>query len=228
MAALKNKFEISVIIPTLNEEECIARCIRSFHDHEAVREIIVCDGGSKDRTQQIASSFSKVRWVEVERGRASQMNHGAKCATSDILIFLHADTYIQSRALSSVNAALQGNIAGSFYLEFDKPGKLLAFYSKLSKINSSLFTYGDQGLFIRREKFMELDGFKNMPIMEDYDMVVRLHKLGKFIKLPHPAITSARRFMKHGVVRQQLLNIILVFLYQLGVKPEVLSRFYRY
>ncbi|MGD9041881.1 MAG: hypothetical protein PVH82_19725, partial [Desulfobacteraceae bacterium] len=104
----------------------------------------------------------------------------------------------------------------------------LRLYSLFSQINYILFTYGDQGLFLRSYTFRKIGGFKEIPIMEDVEIQKRLRRLGKFVKIRKPVITSARRFANRGIVRQQILNTGLVFSYHLGIDTSCLARFYRY
>lgn len=176
----------------------------------------------------MAGAFDKVIWMDAPRGRAWQMNKAARKATGDILLFLHADSRIGSDAINAIPGVLSHALAGSCYLEFDTTNTFLNLYSNLSRLNISLFTYGDQGLFMRRDVFHRIKGYREIPIMEDYEMVCRLKKVGKFIKLNHPVVTSSRRYQRNGAIRQQLKNIVLVGMYKLGVSPSFISRFYRY
>ena len=119
-------------------------------------------------------------------------------------------------------------VAGSFSLCFDHPDPLLKLFARLSRINHILYTYGDQGLFLSRRTFARMGGFAETPLMEDVEIQKRLRQTGCFVKLNRSVVTSARRFLSHGVVRQQLLNTGLVCLYHAGVSPARLKRFYRY
>ena len=220
---------VSIVIPTLNEEDHIAAALSNLLEDPVHKEIIVVDGGSEDLTSQIVEGFPGVRLVNApEKGRASQMNHGAQLASGKILFFMHADCLLQKEGLGKIVDCMQDPqvMGGSFYLRFLETHKILSFYSKVSRLNHWLLTYGDQGLFMRRELFGYLGGFKPQPIMEDLDMQRRLRKQGKFVKIDAPMVTSARRFLKHGVVRQQLKNTLLVSLYLLGFSPDLLSRYY--
>lgn len=219
---------ISVVIPTLNEERYISKTLEPLVKNEVVRQIIISDGGSTDMTRSVAMAYPKVEWISAARGRAAQMNAGARLAHEDTLLFIHADSVIADSAIRTIPLVLQQYIGGSCYLAFDREDIFLKFYSLCSKLNLTLFTYGDQGLFLRRDTFFIAGGFSEIPIMEDYDMVRRLKRRGHFQKLEHPMTTSSRRFRKNGVVRQQLLNIALVLLYELGFSPSFISRFYRY
>ncbi len=157
------------------------------------------------------------------------MNEGAKVARGDIFLFLHADTSLPRDSFWMIREALSDSsiAGGSFCLRFDHPDPLLWILSKLSRINHPLATYGDQTLFLRSDIFRRIGGFKEIPIMEDVEIQKRLRGLGKFIKIDEPVVTSARRYLQNGTIRQQLLNTVLVALYHLGISPHVLKRYYR-
>jgi len=218
---------ISLIIPTLNEEHHLSRLLTDVIDHPLISQIIVVDGGSTDDTVSVAKSFG-VELYESARGRAVQMNLGTSKATNNILLFIHADSKIEKAAIESIPEILKTVDAGSFYLAFDKKGYMLNLFSRMSRINSSLFTYGDQGLFIRKSFFEKIGGFTDMPIMEDLDIIRRIKRNGSFFKIQTPITTSARRFERNGVLYQQFKNIVLVALFLIGVSPWKLSRFYNY
>jgi rSAM/selenodomain-associated transferase 2 len=220
---------ISIIIPTLNEKRMIGRCLRQFDKQPGAHEIIVVDGGSRDNTAGIVNTFPKSKLIRVEEsGRGRQMNQGARIAKGDILLFLHADTLLPPGGLRMIEAMMgrQNVVAGSFFLRFDHPDRMLHIFSRLSRINHILFTYGDQGLFLSKATFEKLGGFAEIPLMEDVEIQQRLRKIGRFVKLSHCVVTSPRRFVFHGILRQQLLNTGLVMLYHAGISPFRLNRYY--
>jgi rSAM/selenodomain-associated transferase 2 len=221
---------ISVIIPTLNEADIIGSSLTDLLNHRGDFEVIVADGGSSDGTLGITSRFPNVRQVISARGRGRQMNKGAKAARGDILLFLHADTWLPPRAFTTIREAMVDSrvVGGCFCIDFDHHTPLLWFISKCSRINHIFSTYGDQGLFLRSNTFREIGGFSDMEIMEDVEIQKRLRGMGKFVKICEPAVTSARRFINRGILRQQILNIALVLLYHMSVSPSILRRFYRY
>ncbi len=220
---------VSVIVPTLNEADIIESSLRNLLSHNGDFEVIVSNGGSSDSTLEIVSRFPQVKRVLSERGRGKQMNEGAKLARGGILLFLHADTCLPPYAFQMIEEAMSDSrvVGGSFCINFDYHSLLFRVYSLFSRINHILFTYGDQGLFVRRDTFRKLGGFKDMPIMEDIEIQKRLRGMGRFVKICKPAVTSARRFKRGGMIRQQILNITLVSLYHLGIPPSNLKHLYR-
>jgi rSAM/selenodomain-associated transferase 2 len=219
---------IAVIVPALNEEALLQDFLTALLDREGDFRVVLADGGSSDRTLDIARRFSRVRRVSAEKGRGLQMNAGAREATEDVLLFLHADTFLPADAFGLIRQALADPAVagGCFRLAFDRDDPWLRFYSFFSRINQPLFTYGDQGLFVRREVFQRIGGFREMPILEDVEIQERLRRAGRFVKLRQPVMTSARRFVRYGPVRQQALNAGIVLLYNLGVPPARLKRLY--
>ncbi|MEW5913223.1 MAG: TIGR04283 family arsenosugar biosynthesis glycosyltransferase [Thermodesulfobacteriota bacterium] len=220
---------ISVVIPTLNEAQGIEPCLRSLLAQEGVGEVIVVDGGSADGTLEQLAAFPQVRLLHSLPGRGRQMNAGAWAACGRILLFLHADTSLPPEAMGLIEQALArpGVAAGSFYLRFDHGHPFLRLYSLGSRINHALFTYGDQGLFLSAEVFWRAGGFPAWNIMEDVEMRNRLSRLGRIVKVQRPVTTSARRYLRNGVIRQQALDTALVLLYHLGASPDFLQRAYR-
>jgi rSAM/selenodomain-associated transferase 2 len=222
--------KISVVIPVLNESQTIGTSLSRLHEEIEHHEVVVVDGGSTDGTMDIVGAFPNVKRVFSSVGRATQMNCGAVAAQGDILLFIHADTHLPPGGLSLVESRIgvSGIVAGSFSLSFDYPNPFLRLYALFSRINHILFTYGDQGLFVAKDVFEGIGGFRRLPIMEDVEIQKRLRKRGRFVKLRQPVITSARRFLTHGIIRQEILNICLVLLYFLGVSPSRLAKIYEY
>ncbi len=220
--------KISVIPPALNEAKHIGRSLDSIGMQEGEFEIIVVDGCSTDGTADVARRYARVITSE-QRGRAIQMNAGARHACGEVLVFLHADSCFPRHALSTLRSALVNPriIGGTFTLRFDSQRFLLRVIAFFTRFRFRFFHYGDQGIFVRRTIFEELGGFKQMPMMEDIDFLQRLHRRGRVILIKQPVTTSARRFLCHGIIRQQLLDIILVVLYVLGIGTEKLSKLYR-
>lgn len=220
---------LSVIIPVYNEAAGLARTLAAVQALPGDLEVLVIDGGSRDDTVEIALRMG-VRVASAPKGRAAQMNHGAALALGEVLLFLHADTLLPENAHALIAAALTqpGTVGGCFRLGFDDEHRLLRGIAFMTRFSCRLFHYGDQAFFVRAETFARLGGFRLYPLMEDLDFWLRLRRLGKAVVLPRGIVTSARRFLENGVVRQQLQNVLLVLLYLAGVSPEALARFYRW
>lgn len=219
--------KISVVIPTLNEAENILTTIESVRQQDQAAEIIVADGGSVDRTQDIARPHAQV--IDSPHGRAVQMNAGARVATGDVLLFLHGDSRLALGALAQMQKTLDNPrvAGGTFTLIFDVDNAWLRFNACCSNIDWLIFRYGDQGIFVRRAVFEALGGYAEIPLMEDIDLLRRLPRHGRRVLIRnYPVTTSARRFVERGILRQELLNAALVAAWFAGVKPQTLARWY--
>lgn len=219
---------VSVIIPVLNEEKSIAATLARL-SQIGPDETIVADGGSTDRTREIAADF-RVRVIPSPRGRAEQMNRGAKAAAGEALLFLHADTALPATAVSEIRAALADPhcVGGRFDISLDGQrrifkliGFMISLRSRLSKVAT-----GDQAIFVRREVFEEIGGFPEIPLMEDIAFSRALKRRGKVACLRSRVITSARRWETEGVCRTILKMWALKLLFLSGMSPFYLKRFY--
>ena len=217
---------LSVIIPTFNEERTIG------HTLDRVRggstwEVIVVDGRSMDRTREIARAHGATV-VESPPGRAHQLTAGASFATGDTLLFLHADTSLPSGFDDYIFRALDkpGVSAGAFRLLIDAEGRSFRLIERMVNFRSRVrqMPYGDQAIFVRANVFHEAGGFPHLPIMEDYVLIRRLRRIGRIEIAPATVVTSARRWIKHGVWRTTLLNQICLAAYRLGVPPARIAR----
>lgn len=218
---------ISVIIPAYNEEKALPATLRALLPQHGDFETIVVDGGSRDRTIEIASQSSAVQVMTASKGRAVQMNAGAKRATGEWLLFLHADTVLPDGAIQRLldlesDAAVQ---AGGFMHQFsgdDWRLKAISFLDNFRCLRSRII-YGDQALFVRRALFEQLGGFPNQPILEDVAFCERLIKVTTPLLLSPPVVTDARKFLKMGVWRSffRVLLIILHVEFRLPVLPRV-------
>lgn len=220
---------ISIIIPCLNEGAYIQKTLEHVNSLPGNFEIIVADGGSKDDTIKLVQEFESVKFISSEKGRGKQMNKGATIANGEILLFLHADTFLPENAYRDIVRYMQHkkNIGGSFYLKFDEEHLMLNCYSWCSRSNFEFFTYGDHAIFVRKEIFEQIGGYKEIPFMEDIEIQKRLRRAGRFRKLNTGVITSARRFQKTGTVKQFAIDVLLVFAFKSGVSPAKLKQFYK-
>jgi rSAM/selenodomain-associated transferase 2 len=221
--------QLSVIVPTLDESAALGATLRRAGEADGV-EIIVADGGSRDATRGVASAAGAAVLV-VPRGRAAQMNAGAAAARGRILLFLHADTLLPAGYADAVRGALDDPavVAGAFRFRTDGSGAAMRIVEGLANFRSRVlrWPYGDQGLFMEKRVFGEMGGFPAYPVMEDFELVRRLRRRGAVVAVDAPALTSARRWRKLGVLRTTLLNQLIIFGYLLGVPPERLRGWYR-
>jgi rSAM/selenodomain-associated transferase 2 len=227
---------ISIIIPVLNEVDNIKKVLASTQPSQNV-EVIVVDGGSVDGTLELVQSLD-IKVLSAPTGRACQMNAGARAATGEILLFLHADTILPPGFDTMIRAALQSpnqgsaktTIGGAFALQIDHPLKSLRLieWGVSWRARFLQLPYGDQAIFLKAETFHQIDGFPEFPIMEDFALVRRLRSMGHIALIPIPVITSARRWLKKGVIQNTLINQIIILAYLLGVSPQRLVDWYRY
>lgn len=222
--------QISVIIPVLNEAENIIKTITSIQTSENV-EIIVVDGGSQDCTVDIVKKLGVNKIIVSPPGRALQMNAGAKIATGEILLFLHADTQLSPGFDVVVRENLEkaGIVAGAFTLKIDALNIGLRFIEWGVKMRSRFFQmpYGDQAIFITKQNFINYGEFPELPIMEDFEFIRRLQKAGKILTVSVPVITSPRRWQQKGILKTTLINQIVVISFFLGVPPTIIVNWYR-
>ncbi len=220
---------VSVIIPALNEERHIAETLRAVGQSPR-HEVIVVDGGSTDATAGRAKEAG-ASVLASKPGRAGQMNAGAARAEGGALLFLHADTLLPPGWAEVVHRTLRvpGVAAGAFgfRLAGSFVGKSLVEWVTGFRSRWLQRPYGDQGLFLPRAVFEELGGFADLPIMEDYEFLARLRRRGRILTVGEPALTSARRWEKLGVLRTTLRNQWMLAGYHLGVSPQKLATRYR-
>lgn len=219
---------VSVVIPSLNEAERIGETIDAAFAAGAA-EVIVADGGSSDATVAIARDRG-ARILDGERSRGRQLNRGAEAASHAALVFLHADTLLPDGAAAAVERALaSGVVFGGFRIEFREPALRLRFVAFMinSRTRFTRAPWGDQAQFVSRAAFLELGGYPDMPIMEDYELARRMKRAGRTTLLPLTVRTSGRRFLQKGVLRTSCLNWVIIASHHLGVSPETLARWYR-
>lgn len=222
--------KVSVIIPALNEEKNIVRCIKSAKKLNPL-EIIVVDGGSIDRTKELAKKEGALV-LESSKGRGIQLNRGASSANGEILLFLHADSFFLDIDYRRFSELIKRYPNGFFRLRFDKDTPSIRIVEFFANLRSRIFRlpYGDQAIFLKKELFIKLGGFKNYPFLEDLELVRRIRKFEKIKPLPFYVIASSRRIIKNyplSPIFVSLRNVLIVILYLLGIDPEKLLRFYK-
>ena len=219
---------LSIIIPTFNEARSIAGTLERIAALRGRVEVIVVDGGSHDGTIGIARR-SGVKVITAGRGRGAQMHAGARAAGGDVLWFLHADTHPAPDAAERIAEALGERevVGGNFAVRFDGERRAAAFltwlYPQLRRLG---LCYGDSAIFVRREVYDEIGGFRPHPIFEDLDLVRRLRGRGRVAHLSSVVVTSSRRFERRSFALTFGRWAGLQVLYWLGVPPRVLGRMY--
>jgi rSAM/selenodomain-associated transferase 2 len=215
---------LSVIIPALDEESCVADAVRSVLDDA---EVIVVDGGSADGTRAAAEAAGATVLASA-RGRGVQLATGARAARGEWLVFLHADTRLEGGWAAALRSLPPDVVGGAFRFALDPPRRAHRWLEAGVALRCRLFRlpYGDQGLFVRRDAYFAIGGFRPLPLMEDVDLVRRLPRSGRLAFPAVRAFTSARRFERRGVLATSLCNLWLLGLYFAGRSPDRLARLY--
>lgn len=220
---------VTIVVPALNEEAEIADTIHALEELRGEKEILLADGGSTDRTVAIAEQLG-VRVLHAPRGRGPQMQAAAAQAMGDVLWFIHADTRPPAGALSDIENALRAKrvVGGNFGLVFDgtsRAARQLTFIYPLLRLLG--LSYGDSGIFIRREVYERIGGFRPLALFEDLDLLRRMRRAGRFVHLPSRIVTSSRRFEQRNFALVWLHWTSLQLLYWCGVSPRWLAARYR-
>ena len=220
--------QISVIIPAINESDGIERAVGRAWEAGA-DEVLVVDGGSSDATVKLARKRG-AQVLSSERGRAIQQNLGAKHASGQILLFLHADNWLEPLACSQIRDVLSepAVLGGGFCQKIDAPQWPYRWIERGNawRVRCRGLAYGDQAIFMRAKVFDELGGFPEVKLMEDLLLMRQFRRLAQPALLPGPVHVHPRRWQRRGVIRQTLCNWSLVCAERLGVSPDRLANFY--
>ncbi len=222
---------ISLIMPVLNEETRLRDQLEAIVHLSGIHDIVVVDGGSSDRTIELAQRCRRVRVARAPRGRGSQMNAGARLATGNVYLFLHADVRLPDDAAAHVRNTLADHhvVAGAFrtWTVSDCGRTWLSPFLHLADLRSryTALPYGDQAMFVRAEVFWSVDGFPEQPLMEDLELSRRLRRAGTVRTVPARVDVSGRRFIARPLYYAALDNV-LPLLYRIGVSPRRLARLY--
>jgi rSAM/selenodomain-associated transferase 2 len=223
-----SNFNLSIVVPVYNEADQVDKLIRRLRllNDGLVADIIIVDGGSTDDTAERLSQQFNV--IQSDKGRANQMNAGAKVATGIWVMFVHADTDIGPSHIAAAVSHGALHKWGRFDVRLSAKGfsfrvieAFINWRSRLTKVAT-----GDQCIFVRKSVFDQLNGFTDMPLMEDVDLSKRLKKLGKPACLEKTVVTSSRRWEENGVVPTVLLMWKLRYLFWRGVSAEKLAKLY--
>jgi rSAM/selenodomain-associated transferase 2 len=228
---------ISVILPTLNAEAGLASALTSLVSATVdglVREVIVADGGSTDRTLDIAEQAGATI-VRAAPGRGIQLAAGAEAARFPWLLFLHADTVLETgwerdagAFIDRVESGQRAESAAAFRFALDDMGFKPRLIEAGVTARCALFRlpYGDQGLLIPRRLYQNVGGFRPLPLMEDIDLVRRLGR-ARIVILRAPAVTSAVRYRRDGYTRRAARNLACLSMFYMRVPPRVIAKLYR-
>ncbi|MBW3565393.1 MAG: TIGR04283 family arsenosugar biosynthesis glycosyltransferase [Acidobacteria bacterium] len=219
---------LSIVIPALNEENRIGVAVSSAIEAGA-SEVIVSDGGSSDATVSVARERGAIV-VSVPGPRGRQLNEGAARAEGDVLAFVHADTTLPRDAGAAIGEAMEEGVEfGGFRIGFVERSARLSIAAAMINLRTSLTKcpWGDQAQFIRRDVFEEVGRFREIPIMEDYELALRMKKRGRTKVLDARVLTSGRRFLEKGVLGTAFINWRIITAWHLGADPQELAVLYR-
>jgi len=228
---------ISVIIPVYKDDMTLAALLQNLRDMD-VAEIIIADGEDRANTPPYIDAvlskdiIAKLTWIAAApKGRGSQIHVGITCAASDYICVLHADSRLDARASNAIRTTLAKSLTslGTFTLKFDTNSLALSIFAWISRADSALTTFGDQGFFFRRADYAGLDlDLSQYPLLEDVALRHAFKGLGRVTRSPVPIVTSARRFAKRGVWATQIFNTQILWRYMRGESPSSLySAYYK-
>jgi rSAM/selenodomain-associated transferase 2 len=213
---------ISIIIPVYRDADALARSLNATDFGDA--EVIVAAAGGDASLSTLRAARPDLVWITAPRGRARQMNLGASIARGEWLVFLHADTRLTPGWRGAVNRAqTDARVSlGCFRFALDSPAAAARVIELGVRLRVWLLglPYGDQALFVRREVFVRLGGYRDLPIMEDVDLVRRLRVTGRLYAASEEAVTSARRWEEDGWLRRTARHLSLIVRYFAGIHPD--------
>lgn len=222
---------ISIIIPALNESEGIEDTLRSLISlRQSGSEVILVDGGSTDRTVELSAPLVDLV-VTSTRGRSIQMNKGAAVSTGDVLLFLHADTFLPDNAEQHVLEAINGGAQwGRFDVQLRGDSLMLGLVGLMMNFRSRMtgIATGDQAIFVTRDSFKEIGGYQEIALMEDIAFSRQMRRRSRPACLRQKVSTSGRRWEKHGIFRTIVLMWSLRLRYFLGANPSKLADKYNF
>lgn len=223
--------QISVIIPTLNEEKNIEYLVPFIKENggNTISEVIVVDGGSEDDTVGIAKRAGAIALTSTVRSRAAQMNFGARYATAEVLYFIHADVKLIPSFVSDMKQSIgAGFHSGCYRYVFDSPKTMLKINAYFTRFDRIMCRGGDQTLFVLKSTFETLGGFnEKFSIMEDYDFIIRLRKNFSFRIIPKNVVVSARKYDTNTWLQVQAANLTIFIMFFLKQPPEKMKALYK-
>ena len=221
---------ITVVVPSWRDADNLAVLLPKLAGVPAITQTIVVDASGDERSAAIAQSCGAQLFTCSAPNRGAQMNVGATFASGDVVMFHHADTELNAAQVEALRNAMRNPeiIGGAFHRKFDNRHPRLQFLERVGRYLSEHggTLYGDQSIFVRREVFLQMRGFAQIPLMEDVEFSKRLRAAGKLAILDPPVSTSARRHARKGAWRTTIQNGLFIVLYKLGVSPATLHRWY--
>ena len=219
---------LSVIIPARDEEETITEAVISAFEGGAA-EVVVADGGSSDATMELARQAGAMA-ISDPSPRGRRLNLAAAATSGEILLFLHADSRLPENAANAIAIAIDdGACGGGFRIRFRENARRLELVAAMINLRSALTRapWGDQAQWIRREIFEQMGGFLETSLMEDYELSLRMRRLGKTVLLRERVVTSGRRFLDRGILVTTATNWWIILRWRRGASAETLTKIYR-
>ncbi len=221
---------ISVIIPSWRDTENLAALLPALAGQEGIAETIVVDASGDPRAGQIALTSGATFLASATPNRGEQMNLGAAASSGDVLVFQHCDTCLTGAHVDAIRNIFADPeiVGGAFFRKFDRRHPRLLWLESIARFLSRHggTLYGDQSIFVRRDVFERMGGFAGIPLMEDVEFSRRLRSAGKIAVIDPPVASSARRHLRRGAWRTTIQNGLFIVLYNFGVSPRRLHRWY--
>jgi rSAM/selenodomain-associated transferase 2 len=226
----ESRFRISVVIPSWRDTDHLQSLLPGLAAQERIAETIVVDAFGDEKAERIALAAGATFLACPAANRGEQMNFGAAASSGDVILFQHCDTCLDDAHLEAIEIALADRdvVGGAFFRKFDGRHPRLMWLESVARFLTRRggTLYGDQSIFVRREVFQQLGGFLKIPLMEDVEFSRRLRAAGKIAVLDPPVASSARRHLRKGAWRTTIQNGLFIVLYNLGVSPHRLHRWY--
>jgi rSAM/selenodomain-associated transferase 2 len=228
--AQDSRLRISVVVPSWRDADNLQSLLPGLAAQERIAEVSVVDASGDEKAERIALASGATFLACPTPNRGEQMNLGAAASSGDVILFQHCDTCLEDAHLEAIEIALADPkvVGGAFFRKFDGRHPRLMWLESVARFLTRRggTLYGDQSIFVRREVFEKLGGFAKIPLMEDVEFSRRLRAAGKIAVLDPPVASSARRHLRQGAWRTTIQNGLFIVLYNAGVSPYRLHRWY--